>query len=166
MLCSLWPKHCCYLPVCQGKTTECPLQRWTPPTLCSSGWGSPPLSAWLGLQETAWHRKPHFLYGKKRKWRGGKNSATVGGRQWERSRWHRQQFFLPRWTRGNDFSLDQRSHSTIKKLFQVCSTQAYTISIHVTRYKSVKEIKMEWPSVRDKTKKARKLWAPASLCDM
>lgn len=57
----------CCVPVCQGKTTECPPQRWTPPTPCSSEWGPPPPSAPPGPQETAWHRKPHFLSRRKKR---------------------------------------------------------------------------------------------------
>lgn len=108
--------HCCYVPVCEGKTTECPLQRRTPPTLCSSGWGPPPLSARLAPQETAWHRKPDFLSGKEKKG-GGRKRGTEGGETVrEVTVTSSAFFFLPRRTRGNDFPLDQRSHPTIKKL--------------------------------------------------
>lgn len=47
---------------------------------------------------------------------GGRSKGTEGGRQWERSWWHRQLFFLPHRIRGNGFPLDQRNHPTIKKL--------------------------------------------------
>lgn len=69
---------CCYVPLCGGKPTECPPQRWTPPSPCSSGWGPPLLSARLAPQETAWHRKPDFLSRKEKKG-GGRNRGTEGG---------------------------------------------------------------------------------------
>lgn len=44
-----------------------------------------------------------------------KGGVTEGRRQRERSRWHRQQFFLPHRTRGNDFPLGPEEPSHYKE---------------------------------------------------
>lgn len=77
----------CYVPLCQGRTTECPPRRWTPPERYSSGWECPPPTAPPGPQETAWHHKPDFLFRGEDKTgvRGGTEGRREGDRKKGRS---------------------------------------------------------------------------------
>lgn len=94
--------------------------------------------------------------------REGINRGTEGGRQWERPPWHRQQFFLPCRTRGNDFPLDQRNHPTIKKLSVINSHYYHScVKLYVSEAKWNREA-----SIQNEKVMVRKLWTLANASDV